>query len=268
MSVRRAERDLVADGNVGQLYTVARKVLEPTFKFLWDFNIEGLENIPTDGPAIFCPNHTSVLDSFFLPVVLPRRITYVGKAEYMDSWKTKYLFPALGMIPIDRGGGSASERALSAATRIIEDGGYFGIYPEGTRSRTGQLFRGHTGPARLALRTGAPIIPVGIRGSREIMPPDATRPNFFRPLVIRLGKPISTERYRDRLDDRLVLRQIIDEVMYEIRELSGQEYVNSYATRSDADLVVSKTAQLTEARPMHAGHNGNGRRTVEVPTPA
>lgn len=237
--------------DVGQLYTVARKVLEPTFRFLWDFNVEGLEHVPTEGPAIFCPNHTSVLDSFFLPVVLPRRITYVGKAEYMDSWKTKYIFPALGMIPIDRGGGSASERALTAAERIIKQGEYFGIYPEGTRSRTGDLYRGHTGPARLALRTGAPLIPVGIRGSREIMPPDATRPNFFRPLSIKLGRPISVERYRDRADDRLVLRQIIDEVMFEIRALSGQTYIDSYATRADDALVVAPKAQLHEAEPLN-----------------
>jgi len=175
----------VAERSVGQLYTVARSVLEPTFNFMWDFHIEGREHVPTEGPAIFCPNHTSVLDSFFLPLALPRRITYVGKAEYMDSWKTKYLFPALGMIPIDRSGGSATERALNAAARVLEAGEYFGIYPEGTRSRDGRLHRGHTGPARLALRTGAPIIPVGIRGSREVMPPDARRPNLFRPVSIR-----------------------------------------------------------------------------------
>ena len=104
---------------------------------------------PATGGAIICANHTSVLDSFFLPAVLPRRITYVGKAEYMDDWKTKYLFPALGMIPIDRSGGNASERALAAAQGILEQGELFGIYPEGTRSRTGVLYRGHTGPARL-----------------------------------------------------------------------------------------------------------------------
>ena len=239
----------MSDREVGQLYTTAMAVLQPTFHFLWDFHVEGLEHVPTDGPAIFCPNHTSVLDSFFLPVVLPRRITYVGKAEYMDDWKTKYLFPALGMIPIDRGGGSASERALTAATRVIEAGEYFGIYPEGTRSRSGKLYRGHTGPARLALRTGAPIIPVGIRGSREIMPPDAKRPNLFRPVSIRLGRPISTKRYEDRSDDHMVLRQIIDEVMFEIRALSGQDYIDSYATRADTDLVVASTAKLGESHP-------------------
>ncbi len=240
----------VANRDVGQLYTVARKVLEPTFKFLWDFQFTGLERLPLDGPAIFCPNHTSVLDSFFLPLALPRRITYVGKAEYLDSWKTKKLFPALGMIPIDRSGGDASERALDAATGLLEAGEYFGIYPEGTRSRTGQLFRGHTGPARLALRTGAPLIPVGIRGSRAVMPPDAKFPRLFRPVSIRMGRPISVDRYKGRGTDRMVLRQITDELMFEIRALSGQEYVDSYATKSDRALVVAHTAKVTESGPL------------------
>ncbi len=240
----------MTDRDVGQLYRVARTVLEPTFGFLWDFHFTGLENIPTDGPGIFCPNHTSVLDSFFLPLALPRRITYVGKAEYLDSWKTRKLFPALGMIPIDRSGGNASERALDAATGLLEAGEYFGIYPEGTRSRTGQLFRGHTGPARLALRTGAPLVPVGIRGSREVMPPDARFPRIFRPVAIRIGRPISVQHYAGRSDDRMVLRQITDELMFEIRALSGQEYVDSYATRSDRALVVARTAHVAEGPPL------------------
>ncbi len=253
----------MANRDVGQLYSVARKVCVPTFNFLWDFHVEGSEHIPLDGPAIFCPNHTSVLDSFFLPMVLPRRITYVGKAEYLDDWKTKYLFPALGMIPIDRSGGDASQRALNAAARVLEAGEYFGIYPEGTRSRTGKLYRGHTGPARLALRTGAPLIPVGIRGSRDVMPPDAKRPHFFRPVSIRLGRPISVDRHRDRQDDRFVLRQIIDEVMFEIRNLSGQEYVDAYATKSDRALVVAEPARLSEAKPM-----SNGDAPADVPLAA
>src|SRR5215471_8301154 len=119
----------------GQLYSVAKTVMTPVFKFCWRIDVEGSEHVPVHGPAIMCPNHTSVIDSFFLPSILPRRITYVGKAEYMDSWKTKYLFPAIGMIPIDRSGGSKSEGALLAATKVLERGELFGIYPEGTRSR-------------------------------------------------------------------------------------------------------------------------------------
>jgi 1-acyl-sn-glycerol-3-phosphate acyltransferase len=238
----------MADREAGQLYDAAVKVLRPMFNLGWRFQVEGLGRVPDEGPAIICPNHTSVLDSFFLPAVLPRRITYVGKAEYMDDWKTKYLFPALGMIPIDRSGGSASERALSAAQRVLERGELFGIYPEGTRSRSGRLYKGRTGAARLALRTGAPIVPVGIIGARDIMPPDAKVPKPFKPCQIRFGRPIEVERYRDRADDRLVLRQITDELMYEIRELSGQEYVNQYSGKSDERLPVA-TAQIPESEP-------------------
>ena len=142
----------------GKFYPVAKAVLSPIFKSLWRVKVLGREHLPSKGGAIFCPNHTSVIDSFMLPLVLPRRITFVGKAEYMDSWKTKHIFPAIGMIPIDRSGGNASERALNTAARVIQSGEFFGIYPEGTRARDGRLHRGHTGPARLALRTGAPMV--------------------------------------------------------------------------------------------------------------
>jgi 1-acyl-sn-glycerol-3-phosphate acyltransferase len=145
------------------------------------------------------------------------------------------------MIPIDRSGGSAAERALNTAARVLEDGQFFGIYPEGTRARDGRLHRGHTGPARLALRTGAPIIPVGIIGTREIQPPEAKVPKPFKRAEIRFGRPIQASRYAGRADDRLVLRQIIDEVMYEIRELTGQEYVDEYATKK-AESFPSATS--------------------------
>ncbi|NLD76811.1 MAG: 1-acyl-sn-glycerol-3-phosphate acyltransferase [Acidimicrobiales bacterium] len=222
--------------DVGKLYPAAKAVLSPLFRAAWEFDIRGLENIPEDGGAILCPNHTSVLDSFFVPAMLPRRVTYVGKAEYMDSWKTRRLFPALGMIPIDRTGGDAAERALATAQRVLERGELFGIYPEGTRSRDGRLYRGKTGPARLALRANVPIIPVGIKGAREVMPPDARFPHLRMPVTITFGEPIDISRYADRANDHLVLRQIIDEVMYEIRELSGQEYVNEYASKSKPEV--------------------------------
>jgi 1-acyl-sn-glycerol-3-phosphate acyltransferase len=226
-----------ADGEkVGQLFTVAKAVLTPVFKFAWKVRVDGLENVPTDGPAILCPNHTSVIDSFMLPLVLPRRITYVGKSEYMDDWKTKFLFPAMGMIPIDRSGGNASERALNAAARVLDRGELFGIYPEGTRSRDGLLHKGHTGPARLSLRTGAPIVPVGMLGTRDIQPPSAKVPKPFKACSIRFGEPISPERYLEQPDDHMSLRQLIDEVMFEIRNLSRQEYVDTYATKKAEDI--------------------------------
>ena len=237
----------VADREVGQLYDTAMKVIAPMFRFGWRITVDGIQNIPSEGGAIICPNQTSVLDSFFLPVALPRRITYVGKAEYMDDWKTRKLFPALGMIPIDRSGGNASERALNTAQGLIEQGELFGIYPEGTRSRNGKLYRGHTGPARLALRTGAPIIPVGIVGARDIMPPEAKFPKPFKDLKVRFGRPVDPARFRGRDSERMVLRQMIDEVMFEIRELSGQEYVNEYATKK-AEAIPADTAHVAQAR--------------------
>ena len=180
----------------------------------------------------------------------------------MDSWKTKYIFPAIGMIPIDRSGGDAAERALNTAARVIEAGEFFGIYPEGTRARDGRLHRGRTGAARLALRTGAPIIPVGIKGTREIQPPDAKLPRPFKPAEVHFGARSRSARYIDRADDRLVPRQIIDEVMFEIRELTGQEYVDEYASKKAEGIPAAETAQVVEldghghrrpARPRAAG---------------
>jgi len=216
----------------GKLYPVARAIVRPAMRALWRINVTGLHHVPEDGPAIFCPNHISFIDSLVLPCVLPRQISYVGKSEYMDSWKTRYLFPAVGMIPIDRGGGTASQRALDTAARILERGELFGIYPEGTRSRDGYLHKGRTGAARLALRTGAPIIPVGIKGTDAMQPAGAPLPKPFVSCQVNIGAPIDVSRYRERADDRLVLRQLIDEVMFEIRKLSGQEYVDTYAGKA------------------------------------
>jgi 1-acyl-sn-glycerol-3-phosphate acyltransferase len=241
----------------GRLYPVARAVLSPLFKTLWRVRVEGAEHVPTEGGAVFCPNHTSVIDSFFLPLVLPRRIMFVGKSEYMDSWKTRHLFPALGMIPIDRSGGSASERALNTAARVLEAGHFFGIYPEGTRARDGRLHRGHTGPARLALRTRTPIVPVGIVGTREVQPPEAKLPKPFKEVTIRFGRPVDVTRYCDRADDRLVLRQIIDEVMYEIRGLTGQEYVDEYATKKAEGFPSAAPAHVPSLG--ESAGNGHGR---------
>jgi 1-acyl-sn-glycerol-3-phosphate acyltransferase len=227
----------------GRLYPVARAVLKPVFNACWKVKTSGLEHIPAEGPAIFCPNHLSVIDSFFLPLVLPRQIFFVGKSEYMDSWKTKYAFPAMGMIPIDRGGGSATERALDTAARVLERGMFFGIYPEGTRSRDGKLHKGHTGPARLALRTGAPIIPVGMKGTLDVQPPDAKLPRPGKAVEVNFGPPVHPDKYRNSESDHLALRQMIDEVMFEIRSLSGQEYDNTYATKK-AEQLPSEVAKV------------------------
>ncbi|MGK2947918.1 MAG: lysophospholipid acyltransferase family protein [Acidimicrobiales bacterium] len=254
--------EVTAEREYGKLYPVARAVLSPIFKGLWRIKVEGLDHVPATGGAIFCPNHTSVIDSFFLPLTLPRQIKFVGKAEYMDSWKTRHLFPAMGMIPIDRSGGSAAERALNTAARVLEEGGFFGIYPEGTRARDGRLHRGHTGPARLAVRTGVPIIPVGIVGTREIQPPDAKLPRPFKRATVRFGRPIEPGRYADRGDDRLVLRQIIDEVMYEIRSLTGQEYVDEYATKKAETFPSAEQGQVIDLEGQRAHGNGHAADTA------
>lgn len=209
----------------------------------------GVDNIPISGPAILAPNHTSVIDSFFLPAMLPRRITFVGKAEYLDDWKTRRLFPALGMIPIDRSGGDASSRALDTAARLLDGGELFGIYPEGTRARDGYLHKGHTGAARLSLRTGAPIVPVGILGTRTIQPPDAPLPRPFRPVEIRFGRPIRPAASSEVSDTRMRLRQITDELMFEIRALTGQDYINTYATKGTQQATETLEATIDPEMP-------------------
>lgn len=219
----------------GRLQDVTRAVARPIRSVLWDITVEGLHRLPPTGPAILAPNHISFLDSAFLMMVLPRRISFVGKAEYMDSWKTKVLFPAMGMIPIDRSGGSKSEGALLAAQRVLERGELFGIFPEGTRSRDGVLYRGHTGAARLALRVGCPLFPVGIVGTADIQPPDAKLPKLFRPCSFTIGSPIKTDRHTGKDDDHRLLRRLTDELMFEIREITGQTYKDQYATKKASE---------------------------------
>jgi 1-acyl-sn-glycerol-3-phosphate acyltransferase len=240
----------------GALYPVARAVLTPLFKAGWRVHTEGIDNVPDGGGAIVCPNHVSVLDSFFVPLVLPRRITYVGKAEYLDDWKTKYIFPAMGMIPIDRSGGDSSKAALDTAAGVLESGELFGIYPEGTRSRSGMLHKGHTGAARLALRTGAPILPVGLIGTREVQPPEAKVPQPFRPVWVRIGRPIHPGKDPERTGDHRLLRQITDEVMFEIGSMSGQTYVDEYANKKpDEDPIPrQRGGVLTSDGPSGNGH--------------
>lgn len=236
----------------GRLQTIARKIGGPICRMMFRLKIEGLDNVPKSGSAIVAANHTSVLDSFVVPAMLPRRITYVGKAEYLDDWKTRYIFPALGMIPIDRRGGSAAQRALDMAAEILGDGELFAIYPEGTRSRTGDLYKGRTGVARLAYTTGSPIVPVGIVGMREIQPPDASFPKLFGTATIRFGEPLRPDDFGDPADDPLWYRAVTDALMFRIKNLSGQQYINRYAPSADEleelrpDVVLD--ASLAERR--------------------
>ena len=226
-------------------YWVLKLLLTPVLRFFWRVRVEGIEHIPESGPAILASNHVSFCDSIFLPLVLRRRVTFVAKAEYFDDPKTAWFFRAVGQIPIRREGGNASQRALDTARGVLEGGGAFGIYPEGTRSPDGRLYKGHTGIARLALQTKAPNIPVAMIGTREAQPIGQVKPNFFSTITIAFGAPLTYDHLVDQADDRQVLRSITDEVMFELRELSGQEYVNQYAKRKDTDdAMAAETAKV------------------------
>jgi 1-acyl-sn-glycerol-3-phosphate acyltransferase len=225
----------------------ARRLIGPLATRLWTINREGYERLPVDGPAILCPNHISFLDSAFLMLTVPRNISFVGKAEYMDSWKTKFIFPAMGMIPIDRSGGSKSQAALDTAKTVLNRGELFGIFPEGTRSRDGDLYKGRTGAARLAMTIGCPIFPVGIVGTDRIQPVDAKLPKLGKECTITIGRPIRPERYRGRGPEHLAWRSMTDEVMYEIREMTGQPYHNVYSGQVESEqLNPSKVATVAD----------------------
>ncbi|MDA2967310.1 MAG: lysophospholipid acyltransferase family protein [Actinomycetota bacterium] len=227
----------------GKAQTRARTTLAPVARRLWSIKISGLDRLPESGPAILCPNHVSFLDSAFLMLVVQRNISFVGKAEYMDSWKTKILFPMMGMIPIDRSGGEKSQAALDAAEGVLARGELFGMFPEGTRSRDGSLYKGRTGAARLATKIGCPIFPVGIVGTNDIQPPNAKVPKLFRSCTITIGRPIRPERYTSSTDPHMAWRSMIDEVMFEVQSMTGQVYKNVYAGKT-ADSEPITTAKV------------------------
>jgi 1-acyl-sn-glycerol-3-phosphate acyltransferase len=229
-------------------YWILKVLLTPVFVVLWRVRVEGRENVPAHGPAVLAANHQSFCDSFFLPLVLRRRVTYVAKSEYFDSWRTAWFFRAAGQIPMRREGGDASQRALDTARDVLSSGRLLGIYPEGTRAPDPRLHRGHTGAARLAFRCGVPIIPVGIAGTRVVQPPGARLMRPFRPVTIRFGPPLTAgtgqgpggagsgppRSASGATDDPTALRSLTDQVMQAIAELSGQEYVDEYASRRRA----------------------------------
>jgi 1-acyl-sn-glycerol-3-phosphate acyltransferase len=226
--------------------------LGPVLRLVFRPHVEGAENVPDEGPAILASNHLSYADWLFMPLTLPRRVTFVAKAEYFTTpgvkgWFQKKFFSGAGQVPIDRSGASAAEGALSSARRILESGELFGIYPEGTRSHDGRLYRGKTGVARLALETGVPVIPVAVLGTDVVAPPGKKFGTFTRPGV-RFGKPLDFSRYEGMENDRYILRSITDEIMYEIMRLSGQEYVDMYATKAK-DLEKERAKQAADEPP-------------------
>ncbi|EMF29441.1 phospholipid/glycerol acyltransferase [Streptomyces gancidicus BKS 13-15] len=211
--------------------------------------VEGLENVPAEGPAILASNHLSFSDSFFLPAVLDRKVTFIAKAEYFTTpgvkgRMTAAFFKGVGQLPVDRSGArGAGEAAIRSGIEVLERGELFGIYPEGTRSPDGRLYRGKPGGlARVALATGAPVLPVAMIDTEKIQPPGQVVPKLMRP-GIRIGKPLDFTRYQGMEHDRFVLRAVTDEVMYEIMKLSGQEYVDMYATAMKRQLTEAAKAE-------------------------
>ncbi|MDQ0931591.1 1-acyl-sn-glycerol-3-phosphate acyltransferase [Streptomyces turgidiscabies] len=221
--------------------------------------VEGLENVPGDGPAILASNHLSFSDSFFLPAVLARKVTFIAKAEYfttpgLKGRMTAAFFKGVGQLPVDRSGArGAGEAAIKSGVDVLERGELFGIYPEGTRSPDGRLYRGKPGGlARVALASGAPVIPVAMIDTEKIQPPGKVMPKLMRP-GIRIGEPLDFSRYQGMEHDRFVLRALTDEVMYEIMKLSGQEYVDIYASAAKRRIAEeAKAEKLAEKQAQKA----------------
>ena len=226
-------------------------VLGPILKLLFRPWVEGAEHVPAHGAAILASNHLSFSDSIFLPIVLSRRITFPAKMEYFTGSGVKgrltaWFFKGVGQIPIDRSGGRASEAAISSGLKVLRKDELFGIYPEGTRSPDGRLYKGKTGIARMALEAGCPVIPVAMIGTDKAQPTGQKLPNIMR-IGVRIGAPLDFSRYEGMENDRFVLRSITDEIMYELMLLSGQEYVDVYATSLKKN-VLKDTVQTAVAK--------------------
>lgn len=214
------------------LYPVMKHVVARTARLLYRPVVDGLENIPTDGPVILAANHLSFIDSVVMPMVVPRRVSFLAKAEYftgtgLKGSLTRRFFSSLGHVPVHRGSGRDARAALDTAAEILARGDAFAIYPEGTRSLDGRLHRGRTGVARMALESGAPVIPVGIIGTDKVQPVGSRFPKIV-PVTVRFGEPLDFSRYDGMQDSLPVLRSVTDEIIYRILDLSGQEYVDAY----------------------------------------
>lgn len=219
--------------------------LGPILQLLYRPLVEGVEHVPAKGGAILAGNHLTVIDSFFLILVTDRKVSFLAKSDYftqrgVKGWLKRFFFAGTGNVPVDRSGGQASEAALHAAVEILEKDDLLCIYPEGTRSPDGRLYRGKTGVARVALEAQVPVIPVAMIGTAEMQPVGRVIPKLMRP-GIRFGEPLDFSRYYGLENDRHVLRSVTDEIMYALMGLSGQEYVDVYAA-----AVKAKLAETTE----------------------
>jgi 1-acyl-sn-glycerol-3-phosphate acyltransferase len=205
-------------------------ILGPLLRLIFRPQVEGLENVPETGPVILASNHLSFSDSIFTPLIVKRKVTFIAKAEYflgkgIKGWLTKMFFVSSGTIPVDRSGGRAARAALDTQLKVLRSGGIAGIYPEGTRL------------ARLALESGAPVVPLAMLNADEIQPPGQLIPNVKR-VRIRFGAPLDFSRYAGMAGDRFVERAVTDEIMYELMELSGREYVDMYAQKAKSRPAV------------------------------
>jgi 1-acyl-sn-glycerol-3-phosphate acyltransferase len=213
--------------------------------------VQGLEYLPRSGAAILASNHLAVADSFYLPLVVSRRITFLAKAEYftgtgLKGWFQRWFYTVAGQVPIDRTDADSAQSALTTASRILAEGKLLGMYPEGTRSPDGRLYKGKTGLARLALETGVPVIPVAMIGTDSVNPPGSKMWRFGR-VEVKVGKPMDFTRFEGLAGNRFIERAVIDEVMYELMRLSGQEYVDLYASDvKEGTAVAQPAARLPE----------------------
>ncbi len=216
--------------------------------------VEGLQYVPNSGPAILASNHLAVMDSFYLPLVVRRRITFLAKSEYftgkgLKGWFQRWFFTAVGQVPIDRTDADSARAALTTAERLLAQGKLLGMYPEGTRSPDGRLYKGKTGLARLALHTGVPVIPVAMIGTNVVNPPGKNMLRFGR-VTVRFGKPMDFSRFEGLAGNRFIERAVTDEVIYELMGLSGQEYVDIYAAsvkkRGNGDGSAGEAVRIPE----------------------
>jgi 1-acyl-sn-glycerol-3-phosphate acyltransferase len=232
-------------------------LLGPMLAILGRPKVEGLEYVPQSGPVILASNHLAVMDSFYLPLVVRRRITFLAKSEYftgtgLKGWLSRWFFTTVGQVPIDRSNADTAQAALDTAERVLREGKLLGMYPEGTRSPDGRLYKGKTGLARLALETGVPVIPVAMIGTRVVNPPGTTMLRFGR-VTVRFGKPMDFSRFDGLAGNRFIERAVIDEVIYELMGLSGQEYVDIYAaTVKDGNGSGSSARQSSSRIPQTA----------------
>ncbi|PID98301.1 MAG: 1-acyl-sn-glycerol-3-phosphate acyltransferase [Actinobacteria bacterium] len=251
------------------LYQALKLGAGPLVKAAYRPWIRGAENIPAEGPAILASNHNAVWDSIFLPLMIDREVIFMGKADYFTGtgakgWATKNFMKAVGTIPVDRSGGRASEAALKAGLDRLASGELFGIYPEGTRSPDGRLYRGKTGVARLALLSGAPVIPVAMIGMHHAQPIGQKVPSRTD-IGIVLGEPLDFSRYSGMARDRFVLRAITDEIMYNLMLLSGQEYVDMYA--ADMKAAMAEDGSFEGPVPSNGRSAPGGRPVPQVEPP-